>query len=160
MIIYKFIKQLILHRKYSRIFSKICKEENLINNLSNLFGAQFKTDWVGRVYVVLNPNLVKDRMDFQNQIFEYNDNGFDNSTYIEKWIMDKLNIASNFIKHNDLFDLLTYEIKRIDEYDNYLFVIQPITLQDYLKYSKQLLFSGIGLILIGILIYFLINLNF
>ena len=158
MIIYKFVKQLILHKKYSKIFSKICKEENLIHNLSNLFGAQFKTDWVGRVYVVLNPNLVKEKMDFQNQIFEYNDKGFDNSVYIEKWIMDKLNIASNFIKNNDMFDLLTYEIKKIDEYDNYLFVIQPITLHDYLKYSKRLLFLTSGLILVGILIYFFMNL--
>jgi hypothetical protein len=50
--------------------------------------------------------------------------------------MQRLNIAANFIQTNNLFDLLTYDIKRLDEYDNYLLIIEPITLNDCLKYTK------------------------
>jgi hypothetical protein len=37
---------------------------------------------------------------------------------------------------NNLFDLLTYELKKIDEYDNYLFIIKPITFDDCKKWTK------------------------
>ena len=69
-------------------------------------------------------------------IYEYNENGLDNKEFVQRWIMTKLNIAQTFIQTNNLFDLLTYDIKKLDEYDNYLFIIEPITLNDCLKYSK------------------------
>lgn len=136
MITYKFIKFLYRNIKYSKILNKAYRDENLIENLSNLFGVSFKKDWIGRIYTILNPNLIKEKYSTDTQIFEYNENGLNNSIYIEKWIMDKLNIASQFIQTNNLFDLLTYEIKKIDKFDNYLFIIQPITLSECLKWSK------------------------
>ena len=68
--------------------------------------------------------------------------------------MDRLNIASRFIQANNLFDLLTYKIEKIDEYDNYLFIIQPITWDDCKKYSK--LFGSVYGLLLMILIIILI----
>lgn len=145
MIIYRFIKYCLEHRRFSTILKKIYKEENLIDNLSQLFGTNFKIDWIGRLYTVINPNL----MDIKDQIYEYNDKGFDNTEYIEREIMIKLNIISDFIHANNLFELLTYDIKKLDDYGNYLFVIEPITLKDYLKYTKlfllELLVIGLGI---------------
>lgn len=149
MIIYKFIKYLWKNIKYTKILNKVYKDENLIRNLSNLFGCQFKKDWIGRIYTVLNPNLIDNKYSTETQIFEYGDNGLNNSLYIEKWIMERLNIAAKFVQANNLFDLLTYEIKKIDKYDNYLFIIQPITLPDCIKYFKRFL---ILLIVLSILI--------
>ena len=152
MIIYNFIKYFFLNLKYTKLLNKIYKEENLLMNLSNLFGIRFKKDWVGRVYAVLNPNLIGQKFNPDTQIFEYNENGLDNTTYVEKWIMEKFNIASQFIKTNNLFDLLTYNIKKLDDYDNYLFIMQPITLEDSIKWTKK--FSILILVIIVALIGF------
>lgn len=145
MIIYKFIKCFLDHRFFSKTLNKIYKDENLPDNLSKLFGTNFKMDWVGRLYTVINPNL----MDIKDQIYEYNDKGFDNTEYIEREIMLKLNIISDFIHANNLFELLTYDIKKLDDYGNYLFIIEPITLKDCIKYTKlfalELLIIGLGL---------------
>ena len=150
MIVYRFFKYLWQHITYSNILNKIYKTENLMPNLSELFGCEFRKDWLGRLYTVINPNISNGKYDPNSQFFEYNEMGLDNTQYVEKWIMDRLNIASQFIQSNNLFELLTYEIKRIDNYDNYLFVIKPITLDDCLKYSKYFLclltVIGIGLI--------------
>lgn len=153
MILYNFIKFFFLNLKYTRLLNKIYKNENILNNLSQLFEVRFKKDWIGRVYAVLNPNIIKQKYNSDTQIFEYNEHGLDNSIYIEKWIMEKLNIAAQFIKANNLFDLLTYNIKKIDNYDNYLFVMHPITLGDCIKWTKR--FSILLLVLIVILIVLL-----
>ena len=110
---------------------KVYKEENILQNLSALFRSSFSKDWIGRVYTVLNPNLMENgEFSYNNQIYEYGANGLTNASYIERWIMERLNIANGFIQANNLFDLLVYDIKKIDDYDNYLFTMQPITLAD------------------------------
>lgn len=155
MIIYNFIKYLILNIKYTRILNKVYKEENLLINLSNLFGIQFKKDWVGRIYTVINPFII-DGNDF---IFEYNERGIDYKRYIEKYIMTKLNIVQEFIYTNNLFELITYKINPIDDKGNYLFVMQPITLDDFFESSKKflkLLLTIFGIISIYITYKFLI----
>lgn len=148
MIIYRFIKYLILNIKYTKILNKIYQNENILSNLSMLFKSQFKKDWVGRLYTVINPHLLGEDFDINTIIYEYNENGLDNKTWVERWIMTRLNIAQSFIQTNNLFDLLTYDIKKLDEYDNYLFIIEPITLHDCLKYTKYfiILLAILGII--------------
>lgn len=151
MIIYRFIKCLYLNIKYTKLLRKVYKEENILENLSLLFKSRFKIDWIGRVYTVINPNLNDGEFDINTQIFEYDENGLNNRTQVERWIMQRLNVASNFIQVNNLFDLLTYDIKKLDEYDNYLLIIEPITLKDCIKYTKYFGILSI-LIILGIIL--------
>lgn len=148
MIIYRFFKYLFLNIKYTKILNKVYETENILPNLSELFNTTFKKDWIGRLYAVINPNLLGEDFDINTIIYEYGDNGLNNKAFVERWIMQRLNIAQSFIQVNNLFDLLTYDIKKLDEYDNFLFIIEPITLQDCLKYTKY--FS----ILLSVLIVF------
>lgn len=154
MVFYIFIKNLLLNIKYTNIIKRIYKSEDLIKKFSQLFGVEFKMDWVGRIYTVINPNIIDDKLDINTQIFEYGENGLTNEPYVEKYIMTRLNLVSNFIMANNLFDLLTYELKKIDDYDSYLFVIKPITFDDCMKWTK--IFIGIYgvLIIIGIILLF------
>lgn len=141
MVFYNFIKNLVLNIKYTRLLRKIYKDEFLLQRFSELFGTEFRLDWVGRMYTVINPNIINDKLDINTQIFEYGNNGLTNEPYIEKYIMTRFNLVKDFIMANNLFDLLTYEIKRIDEYDNYLFVIKPITFDECKKWTK--IFVGV-----------------
>lgn len=150
MIIYNFLKHTIQHIKYIKLLNKIYKEEDLISNLSQLFNSQFRVDWVGRVYTVLNPHISNEEFNYNTQIYEYNENGLDSNVYVEKWIMEKLNIASQFIKNNDLFDILTYDIKKLDDYDNYLFVMKPITSEDCWTWIKRFMMLMGGLVVVGV----------
>lgn len=152
MVFYSFLKNLILNIKYTKLLRKIYRDEKLIERFSQLFGVEFRIDWVGRIYTVINPNIINNKLDVNTQIFEYGENGLTNEPYIEKWIMTKLNIVKEFIMANNLFDLLTYDLKRLDEYDNYLFVIKPITFDECVKWTK--IFVGVYsiLIILGIIL--------
>lgn len=156
MILFNFLKCFILNLRYTRILKKVYREENLLLRFSQLFGTEFRIDWVGRIYTVINPNVIKEQFDTNTQIFEYGEYGFSNTVYIEHWIMTKLNAAQNFIMANNLFDLLTYEIKRLDNYDNYLFIIKPITFDDCTKWTKIFTIVYSILIIIGISLLFIL----
>lgn len=153
MITYNFFKYLFLNIKYSKLIKKAYQNEKLLDGLSSMFKVKFKTDWIGRVYAVLNPNLDENGHYSPNtQIFEYGENGLNNERMVEQWVMEKMVIISNFIQTNNLFELLTYSIKKLDEYDNYLFILEPITLRDCVKWSKRMtLLMGV-LIIIGIIL--------
>ena len=113
------------------------KDDNILEKLSNLFNTEFKMDWVGRLYCIINPNIIGEEFNVNSQIFEYNlDGTLNNKAYVEKYIMGKLNAVSDLVIANNLFDLLTYRIEKLDEYDNYLFVIEPITFEDAKKWTK------------------------
>lgn len=156
MVFYKFIKNLLLNIKYTKLLRKIYKDEQLLIKFSQLFGTEFRIDWVGRMYAVINPNIINEQFDVNTQIFEYGENGFSNAPYIEKWIMTKFNLVKDFIMANNLFDLLTYELRKIDDYDNYLFVIKPITFDDCKKWVKIFaIVYGILIILSLILVFLL-----
>lgn len=156
MITYLFIKYLWVHIKYYKILNKVYKEENLLENLSALFNVSFKKDWVGRIYAVFNPYVKDGSFNPNIQIYEYTENGLVNDAYIEYHILTQLNIAKQFIKANNLFDLLTYRIKSLDDNGNYLFIMEPITWADCKKYSKlAAIIWPLVLILGGVLIYFI-----
>lgn len=159
MITYLFIKYLILHLRYTKILKKVYKDENLLNNLSSLFKVPFKMDWMGRVYAVFNPHVQDGVFNPNNQIYEYDENGLTNKAYVESYIMNQLNIAKRFIQASNLFDLLTYKIKKIDDFDNYLFIMQSITYEDFKTATKRFLwmFLTICLIIVGFLIYYFIH---
>ena len=153
MIIYKFFKILFLNVKYTRLIKKAYKDERLLEGLSEIFKSNFKLDWIGRAYAVLNPNLDENGNYSPNtQIFEYGEDGLNNEKMIEQWVMERMVVVSEFIRTNNLFELLTYSIKKLDKYDNYLFILEPITLKDCLKSSKW--FVGLLglLIIVGIIL--------
>lgn len=158
MITYMFFKYLFMHLKYTNILNKVYKNENLLEKLSQLFNIEFKKDWVYRVYAVFNPYIQDGIFDPNNQIYEYTSKGLVNDAYIEAYIMNKLNSIKQFIQDNNLFDLLTYKLIRLDDNGNYLFIIQPITWDDFKTYSIRFSILLGSLLIIGaFLIYFIHN---
>ena len=145
-----------MHIKYSKILNNVYENENLLDNLSALFKVRFRKDWVGRVYAVFNPHIQEGIFNPNNQIYEYTDQGLINDAYVEAYILNQLNIAKQFIRANNLFDLLTYRLEKIDENDNYLFIMEPITWDDCKKHSKRfaILLATLGIIG-GISLYFI-----
>ena len=153
---WKFFQSMQMHWKYSRILRKVYKNENIIENLSKLFGVQFKRDWVGRIYAIINPYVRDGQYDPTAVIFEYDQKGLNDTLNIEKKVMELMIVASQFIQSNNLFDMLTYEIKKIDDMGNYLFIIKSITYDDFIKnIKKSFIFISILIIILTSLKIFL-----
>ena len=132
-----FIRNLIDYIKIKRIIDKVIKEEDLLNNLSQLFSTSnysvlFKKDWIGRIYAVLNPIA----QDPQARIFEYDTNGTNIKSFVNKWVIEHMIAADNFVKNHELFDILIYNLEQLDDDYNFLFTLTPIGWTDFWKSTK------------------------
>lgn len=128
--------------KYNIYIRRIIRDEKILDKLKYLFGGkEFKLDWICRIYAVVNPNV--DNISSDGNILIYDDG----RPVIEKWIMDNLNIMFKFTTSNNLFDILTYKIEKLDDDDNYLIIFQNI-FYDSAKKSMKWLMSGCLLALI------------
>lgn len=154
MIIYNFIKYLILYIRYNTILGRVIKDDNLLDKMSVIMNTPVKRDWLGRIYMVINPYVKDGKFDPNTQIFEL---GQDQpSEYVvEKFVMERLNVIKGFVRANNLFDILSYEIKQIDDYYNYLFIMQVIPLQSLKIWSKRFIWLVLCLLVLGVSGYFM-----
>lgn len=146
-----FIRNLIDYVRIKKIIKKVIREENLLYNLSNLFSTKFykvnfKQDWIGRIYAVINPAV----QDPQARIFEYDEEGMNMNSYVNKWIMEHMIAADNFVKNHELFDILTYNFEQLDDDYNFLFTLTPIAWFDFWTSTKRVLWITLALVVIGI----------
>lgn len=151
MIIYRFLKSLIEYVQYYRVLTKVYKDEDIVKNLSNTFETPFRRDWIGRLYTVFNPNLKNGVFDRSNPIYSYNERGLNTDEFVKQYILTKLNLIDRIVNLSNLFELVAYDIKKIDNYDNYLFIIKPLPYDNLIKYSK-LLWIPTLLIIIGLIL--------
>lgn len=134
-IIYNYIK-------IQKLLNKIYDGEKIEKNLSKIFGVECKRDWVGRLYMVVNPILQDIETGGNTLIYDR-----DEKVAIEGWVMKNLELIRQFVINNAMFDLLSYDIKRIDDDENYLIVFKNIYFDD----MKRLVKWGGFLIIAGLL---------
>lgn len=134
-IIYNYIK-------IQKLLNKIYDGEKIEKNLSKIFGVECKRDWVGRLYMVVNPILQDIETGGNTLIYDR-----DEKVAIEGWVMKNLELIRQFVINNAMFDLLSYDIKRIDDDENYLIVFKNIYFDD----MKRLVKWGSILIVTGLL---------
>ena len=136
MILYNFFKYLILFIQYSKALNKAYKDENVIQNLSATFEVPFRKDWVNRLYTIFNPNIKNGQFDRSNPIYSYNERGLNTDEFVKQYILTKMSAIDKFVNARNLFELVTYDIRKLDNYDNYLFIIKPLPFDNFIKYCK------------------------
>lgn len=130
-----------------RIINKVIKSENLMANLSSMFGTTFRRDWIGRIYTVINPLV---QLKPEDLVYEYNTNGTSLDSTVNKFVMDRMVAADKFIINHELFDLLTHSIQQVDDDYNFLFVMTPIAWVDLRNSLKTFMWWLLGAVVAGL----------
>lgn len=133
--LYRFIKGYFQNRKYQKILNKVYNDDQIIAKLSFALGSQFRRDWIGRLYTVINPAIKDGKYDY-TQVYEYVQEGYDTTEHVQQWIVERLSAIQTVIQTNNLFDVLSFNIKKLDDEGNYLFVVYPVTLPEVLETWK------------------------
>lgn len=132
--------------KTQRIIRKAVKEEDILKKLTTIFGTEFRMDWIGRIYTVINPHIQNIDGDYQSLIYQYNkDNTMSNDIAINQWVIKNMVRASDFINDNNFIDVLAYRIDKIDEDNNYLFVLENPLMYRFLRFCR------VAAVLVGVL---------
>lgn len=126
--------------RYQKVINRVVCTPEFIQALSSSFGVAFQKDHIGRLYTVINPYVQKIDINSNDIVYDQD------KPVIDKWIMDKFILIDMVIKNHDLFDILTYDIVRVDDDMNYLLTISNALLKDVLRIMKWI--SGIAIVLI------------
>ena len=126
--------------RYQKVINRVVCTPEFIQALSSSFGVTFQKDRIGRLYTVINPYVQKIDINSNDIVYDQD------KPIIDKWIMDKFILIDMVIKNHNLFDILTYDIVRVDDDMNYLLTISNALLKDALRIMKWI--GGIATVLI------------
>jgi len=133
---------------YSEQFKKVLKRYLNIN---------FKKDWIGRLYGVMNPHIdIDGKLNFNNTIIEIDDNNTNDSEYVKTWIYKQMDLIGSLFKINKLYDYISCDIERIDHYDNFLIIFDITSRKDVASSFKKTLAHTLIYGLIAIFVIFVI----
>lgn len=138
MFVISFFKNAWQYFKYKKILNDIYKNENIIENLKESVDLDFRKDWMGRLYTVVNPFIKNGKYDPDAMIFDYNDGKISLDTYVEHQFVEKMNLIQSFVISKEMFDLVTYDVKKIDKFGNFLVILEPVPYQDFISDSKKM----------------------
>lgn len=162
--IYNLINSLITYIKDKNTVKKVFYSDDFKLILNTYLNTNFKNDWIGRIYGVINPNInINGKIDFSNTIIELNDEYSNDDVYVNNWIYRQLNLMNNALKIKDssFFDYVGMSIEKIEpmNQNNYLIIFQVASqavLFDAIKHFLKILLIDLVLISIVLLILTLI----
>jgi len=124
--------------------------------LKKYLKANFKRDWIGRLYGVVNPNLDENgKYDFNNVIIELDGDNTNNNEYVRNWVYRQMRMISTLFKIERLYDYIDIEFNHVgpENQDNYLVIFdivsRKISVESCKKFFRHILFDGViaGIIL-------------
>lgn len=157
--IYNTFKYLYYYIQDINTFSDKFESDDFIRILHNYLYGNFKKDWLGRIYGIVNPNLDKDGKYDQNRIiFEFDNETTHSNKFTETWIMKQLMLCKAMFRLEKLFDYISLDMKEVSPigYDNYLLIFSYTSQKELFKSLKgtfwhALVYGIIAVILIIIL---------
>lgn len=142
---------------FSYIKSKLYIKDTLYSEqfkyvLKKYLKADFKEDWIGRLYAVVNPTIdINGNIDFGSQIIEFTDDGMSTDNYVKSWVLKQLNLIKSVfnLQQSGFFDYISADFKHVgpENGDNWLVVFdlidRKILVSSIYKEIKQILLYGV-----------------
>lgn len=129
--------------------------------LKHYLKVEFKKDWIGRLYAVVNPSIdINGNIDFSSQIIEFTEDGMSTDNYVKSWVLKQMSLIKSVFNLNQsgFFDYISVEFKHVgpENGDNWLVVFdiidRKVLISSIYKEIKQILIYGI-IFLISYLMY-------
>ena len=137
--IHDYIKDydLISDTLYSDAFKIVIKE---------YLGVDIQKDWIGRLYVVINPNINSEgQFDITKTILEFDGTNTNNNEYLKHWIYKQLTIIGQVFKIENLYHYIDLEFRHVGpkEADNYLLIFDIVSRKVMMSNIKKLCIHGL-----------------
>lgn len=122
---YNCFATLIQYIKDYNIVAESLYSEAFVKVLLRYLNKDFKKDWIGRLYAVINPNIdINGKLNFNNTVIELDDQRTNNQAYVENWIYRQLELVANVFKIHNMYSYISLGIEHVGpkSHDNYLVV--------------------------------------
>ena len=148
------IKAFYLYIKDKSIIGDTFYSLSFLYILKQYLNVEFRKDWLGRLYGVINPNIdINGNINFNNSIIEIDDENTNNNEYVKYWVYKQLNLVRTVFKleNSPFFNYIGVQFKHVGpiNQDNYLVIFDIISRKVFTdKFKPMLLQLFIYIILI------------
>lgn len=173
----KFFKKLFSYTLTYKFFNMIAsfvtyiKEYNIVSEsfyspefstlLRRYLNKEFRKDWLGRLYAVVNPNIdISGKFNFNNTIIEIDDERTNNDRFVENWLYRQMGLIADVFKIQNMYAYISVGIDHVGpkNADNFLIVFDltsRIDMSDaFKKFIKHLIFYSVIGAIIACMLYF------
>lgn len=142
--------ELISDTFYSEEFKKVLKR---------YLYADFKRDWLGRLYAVVNPVIdVNGKLNFSNVIFEIDGDNTNSNEFVKAWVFNEMKLIGDLFKIEKLYDYISIDFKHVGplDHDNYLVIFDITSRIDFVENLKKFGKHSILYIILAAIIWLLV----
>lgn len=153
--IFSTIKKLAIYIKDYNLIADTLYSDSFMTILKRYLNKEFKKDWIGRLYAVINPNIdIHGKFNFSNTIIELNDDKTNNEVFVNNWIFKQLQLVADVFKIENLYSYITMKIEHVGPAtaDNFLVVFDMSSRVEFAKAFKKMSIQLIIYIIILIII--------
>ena len=156
--LYVLITSYFTYRRELAIVKPILYTNKFKELLYKYLKIEFRTDWLGRIYGVINPIVVNGKLDISSAIIELDDQKTNNEDQVKHFLYKQLSIIAQLFQMENLYTYLTCDIDHVGpiNHDNFLVVFDMQARQEYTKNLKYFLlhfFLYIVIFCTGLTIY-------
>lgn len=99
--------------------------------LSQYLKVNFRKDWIGRLYAVVNPAIdINGNIDFSSQIIEFTESGMSTDNYVKSWVLKQMSLIKSVFNLNQsgFFDYISAEFRHVgpENGDNWLVIFDLV----------------------------------
>lgn len=135
---------------YSEAFLKI---------LHRYLNVEFKKDWIGRLYAVVNPHIdINGNFNFSNTIIELDADNTNDEAYVSNWLYRQMSMVQAVfrLESSNFFDYIGATVKHVGpiNHDNYLITFDIVSRKELAIAFKSMIAQLTVYIIIGACCYF------
>ena len=135
--------------QYMKDYSKISDTlygEDFRKILNRYLNTNFRKDWIGRLYAIVNPNIdTNGKLNFNNMVIELDDNNTNNDDYVKSFIYRQLLMVSDLFKLEKLYSYITMSMEHVGplSQDNFLVIFDVASRKEFARLLKHSLIRTI-----------------
>lgn len=154
----KLLKNIFKHTLLYKLFSTLYWLKTYINDynyvsdslysdafftiLRRYLNTEFRSDWIGRIYGVINPHINIDKsFNFSNTIIEIDGDNTNSKAYVENWIYRQMSLVKSVfnLDSSGFFDFIYVNVKHVgpSNHDNFLVVFDIASRKEFATYFKK-----------------------
>ena len=167
-IISNICKKTLSYKTYDLIYSinQYIKDYNIVAEslysdafltvLKRYLNKEFKKDWIGRLYAVINPNIdINGNLNFSNTIIELDDERTNNEKYVQNWLYRQMQLIADVFKIQNMYSYISMGIEHVGpkNADNYLVIFDITSRIEMGKAFKRFIKHLLAYIILGIGIF-------
>lgn len=140
---YRFFKSWYEYNKSKKYVGETFYSDAFTLVIQKYLKVNLRKDWLGRLYGVINPNIINGKFDISTMVFEVDGDNTNTNTHVKQWVYKQMQLIATLFKIEKLYDYISLEFKHVgpEEMDNYLIIFDMTSRQQFAKDARNFIYN-------------------